>query len=373
MSGRSACPRMRCMRRMRRLLHTMRIVAPACLTMLATAIVGAPRPVAAQSSTAESLAQATKFYEDLQVERALVLLRQVISPSSPFEVSREQRVQAYIYLGASLAILGMRDSSVAYFRAALERDPFIDLDPSRFTERERVAFGEARRRTLAVGARPLAPQRLDPRTEAIPMVIVSTHGADLHAEVVAAGDTAGVAIFDRQGEGVRELSWNARLADGRIAPAGRYWLVVHAHDGAGVTDSASVGFELVHDLPALEDSLPALGPAELLPERWPRSSAAQQLARGAVFALGGVAVSSLGNSKLAPGGRPLGAGIAIAGVAAGVAGAVDRWRHPVDHAAVEQNRRRREALDARNAAIAGRNAARLAQLRLIVIPNRAPE
>lgn len=370
MTGRSPSLRVRTLSRA---LRMMGVVLPACLTVLATAIIAAPRPLAAQSSTAESLAQATKLYEDLQVERALVLLRQVISPSSPFEVSHEQRVQAYIYLGASLAILGMRDSSVAYFRAALERDPFIDLDPSRFTERERLAFGEARRRTLAVGARPLAPQRLDPRTEAIPMVIVATHPADLHAEVVAAGDTAGVTVFDRQSEGVRELSWNARLADGRIAPAGRYWLVVHAHDAAGVIDSASIGFELAHDLPPLEDSLPALGAADLLPERWPRSSAARQLAKGAVFALGGVAVSSLGNSKLSPGGRPLGAGIAIAGIAAGVAGAVDRWRHPIDHAAVEQNRRRREAIDARNAAIAGRNATRLAQLRLIVIPSRAPE
>lgn len=339
--------------------------------MLALAV--APRPAVAQSSTAESLAQATKLYEDLQVERALVLLRQVISPSSPFEVSHEQRVQAYIYLGASLAILGMRDSSVAYFRAALERDPFTDLDPSRFTERERAAFGEARRRTLAVGARPLQPRRVDPRTEAIPMAIVSTHAASVRAEVVAAGDTSGVVVFERESEGVRELSWNARLADGRIAPAGRYWLVVRGRDGAGTTDSASVGFELAHDLPALEDSLPPLGAADLQPERWPRSSAARQLAKGAVFALGGIAVSSLGSSKLGAGGRPLGNGIAIAGIAAGVAGAIDRWKHPIDHAAVEQNRRRRDALDARNAAIAGRNAARLAQLRIVVIPSGAPE
>ena len=346
-------------------------------SLLAVALVVAlaipARPAAAQSSTAESLAQAAKLYEDLQVERALVLLRQVISPSSPFEVSREQRVQAYVYLGASLAILGMRDSSVAYFRAALERDPFTDLDPSRFTERERAAFGEARQRTLAVGARPLAPRRLDPRTDAIPMVIVSTHDAAVRAEVVAAGDTSGVAVFDRQSEGVRELSWNARLANGRIAPAGRYWLVVRAHDAAGVTDSSSVSFELAHDLPALEDSLPALTSAELLTERWPRSSAARQFAKGAAFAVAGLAVSSLGNSRLGGGGRPMGRGIAIAGVATGIAGAFDRIRHPLNQAAVVENQRRREALAARNAGISTRNAARLALLRIIVIPSGAPE
>jgi tetratricopeptide (TPR) repeat protein len=343
------------------------------LVLLAMLITAGPRSAEAQS-TAESLAQATKLYEDLQVERALVLLRQVISPSSPYEVSREQRVQAYVYLGASLAILGMRDSSITYFRAALERDPFADLDPTRFTERERAAFGEAKRRTLAVAARPLAPQRLDPRTDAIPIVIVTTHDASVNAEVVAAGDTSGVRVFERQIEGVRELSWNARLAGGRIAPPGRYRLVVRGRDAAGVTDSSSIGFELVHDVPPLEDSLPALGAAELAPERWPRSSAVRQVARGAVFALSGVAISSLGSSRLrGSSGRPLGVGIAIAGLATGVAGAVDRIRHPVNQGAVIENQRRRDALTARNAAIAARNASRLAQLRIIIIPSGAPE
>lgn len=341
--------------------------------ILALALAASPRRAEAQGSTAESLEQATKLYEDLQVERALVLLRQVISPSSPFEVSREQRVQAYTYLGASLAILGMRDSSIAYFRAALERDPFTDLDPSRFTERERSAFGEARLRTLAVAARPLLPRRIDPRIDAIPMVIVSTHGAVVRAEVVAAGDTSGVPVFDRESEGVRELSWNARLADGRIAPAGRYWLVLRARDSTGLTDSSSVAFELAHDVPALEDSLPALAGSELLAERWPRSSAYRQMGKGVAFAAAGLAISALGNSKLRADGRSLAGGIAIAGVASGVAGAIDRWRHPVNDLAVEENQRRRDALAARNAGIASRNAARLALLRIIVIPSGAPE
>ncbi len=332
-----------------------------------------PRAAAAQGSTAESLAQATKLYEDLQVERALVLLRQVISPSSPYEVSHEQRVKAYVYLGASLAILGMRDSSIAYFRAALERDPFTDLDPSRFTERERTAFGEARRRTLAVGARPLAPRRIDPHTDAIPMAIVSTHDAAVRAEVVAAGDTSGVAVFDREAEGVREIAWNVRLADGRIAPAGRYWLVVRALDNAGVTDSSSVGFELAYDVAPLEDSIPPLATSDLLPERWPRSSAFRQLGKGVAFAAAGLAVSTLGSGKLEGSGRPLARGIAIAGLASGVAAAWDRTRHPVNEAAVQANQRRRDAVAARNAEIASRNAARLALLRIIVIPIGAPE
>jgi hypothetical protein len=182
-----------------------------------------------------------------------------------------------------------------------------------------------------------------------------------------------VAVFDRESEGVREIAWNARLADGRIAPAGRYWLVVRARDSTGLTDSSSVAFELAHDLPALEDSLPALTSAELRPERWPRSSAYRQLGKGIAFAASGLAISALGNHDLRGDGRLLAGGIAIAGIAAGVAGAVDRWRHPVDDLAVAENQRRRDALAARNAGIASRNAARLALLRIIVIPSGAPE
>ena len=56
----------------------------------------------AQGSTQDLLQQASAFYERLDVERALPLLRQVVSPSWPFEVTAAQRVAAYKYLGASL-------------------------------------------------------------------------------------------------------------------------------------------------------------------------------------------------------------------------------------------------------------------------------
>src|SRR6185503_15648719 len=95
----------------------------------------------------------------------LLLLRQVVSPSSPFEVSPAQRVEAYKYLGASLAIIGMRDSAVVYFRAALERDPFTDLEPQLFTPDQLATFGQARQLTFSLGARPVTPIRLDPRGE----------------------------------------------------------------------------------------------------------------------------------------------------------------------------------------------------------------
>src|SRR5205809_154796 len=120
---------------------------------------GAAPALAAQGSTAELLGQAHQFYEGLEVERALPLLRQIISPNWPFEVTRDQRVDAYKYLGACLAVAGKRDSAVLYFRAAIERDPFTDLDPSLFTPAQLATFAEARRRTLAVAVRPAARGR----------------------------------------------------------------------------------------------------------------------------------------------------------------------------------------------------------------------
>ena len=86
-----------------------------------TLLVAAPVTISAQASTAEALHQAQDLYERLEIERAVPLLRQVVSPGWAFEVTQDQRVQAYTYLGASLALLGARDSAVLYFRSAIER------------------------------------------------------------------------------------------------------------------------------------------------------------------------------------------------------------------------------------------------------------
>ena len=90
------------------------------------------------------LHRAIRLYEDLQVERALAMFREVISPSTPFVVSTGQRVIAYKYLGAAHATLGQPDSASVYFRAAIERDPFVDLDGHDFTAREREVFAECK-------------------------------------------------------------------------------------------------------------------------------------------------------------------------------------------------------------------------------------
>src|SRR2546422_7009582 len=74
------------------------------LVLCLALVVAAPSPVRAQTETADLLRQAQELYERLEIERALPLLRQIVSPSWPHEVTKEQRVQAFTYLGASLAL-----------------------------------------------------------------------------------------------------------------------------------------------------------------------------------------------------------------------------------------------------------------------------
>ena len=97
-----------------------------------------------RDSTARLLQQAHELYERLDVERALPLLRRVLSSDWPFAVATAQRVDAYTYLAACLVLLGQGDSAAVYFRAALENDPFTGLDPRRFTPGQLAAFQAAR-------------------------------------------------------------------------------------------------------------------------------------------------------------------------------------------------------------------------------------
>src|SRR5438046_7503615 len=146
----------------------------ALAAIVATATIS---PLAAQGSTAELLGQAHEFYERLEVERALPLLRQIVSPNWPFEVTREQRVEAYKYLGACLTLAGKRDSAVLFFRAAIERDPFTELALTLFTPAQHAHYDQPQRRAFAVAVRPVASARVDPRTARAPFTLLVPYAA----------------------------------------------------------------------------------------------------------------------------------------------------------------------------------------------------
>ena len=331
--------------------------------------VGAAPALAGQGSTAELLGQAHQFYERLEVERALPLLRQIVSPNWPFEVTPDQRVDAYKYLGACLALAGKRDSAVLYFRAAIERDPFTDLDPSLFTPAQLATFDEARRHTLAVAVRPIQAARVDPRTTRVSFTVVATHAALVDVKLSAIGAGSPLLLFQGTMDGVREIAWDGLLANRRLAPPGRYTLAVAGRSRVtGAADSARVYFDLRHEIAQLEDTLPDLDPRVLLPERISAEAARRDVAAGLGVAAAALLIAGAANGDL--GGSERGGADVVAATAAvtGVVAFLAHRRQGAIPQNVTANARHRAQRDSTNVAIRGRNADRIAATALLVSP-----
>lgn len=338
---------------------------------LLTLLAAAP-PLVAQSNTAEVLQRAVRLYEDVEIERALVLLRQIISPASPFEVSPQQRVEAFKYFGAALALqpgAAKRDSAITFFRAAIERDPFTDLDPRDFSPVQLEAFSEARNRTFGVGVRPVPADTFSPGSERITFRGLSSHLAALRVEL-RSGDATEAVLFDGENEGTREVLWDGYLARGNLAPPGRYELAVIGRSRlVPVADTVRVFFELAHDHPPLEDTLDALGPEDLLPEMHPASAATADLLKGIAVSAAALAIqTTLAGNKLGSGRVELSGPVAAAGVFTGVVAFLYRQRNRSIPANIAANQRQREERRVQNAEILGRNAERLRETRLIIMP-----
>jgi hypothetical protein len=324
-----------------------------------------------RSQTDETLAQAITLYQNLQIEQARERLRQLLSPSSPFEVTTEQRVTAYLYLGATFVSLNQPDSAVVYYRAAVERDPFADLDPQTFTEAERQVFADARQRTIRVGVRPVDAIQIDPRTESVVFEAITTHDADLRLEVnKTTGQGLRFPIFEGANDGVREISWSGTLPNGSLVPPGRYELIVTGASAVllGRQDSTRVLFELRHQFETLEDTLRSLLADELLPERRPASLARNELLIGLGVAAASLLIPpALGSAEL---GQPTALSISMAGlgVATGIFSYIRRSNHPEIAENIAENRRRELARQTRNAEIRQSNTEKLARTRLNISP-----
>jgi hypothetical protein len=327
-------------------------------------------PLAAQSNTAEMLQRAKRLYGDVEVEQALAILRQIISPASPYVVSPEQRVEAYKYLGASLALQpgpAKRDSAVVYFRAALERDPFVDLDPQRFSPGQLSAFADARNRTFACAVRPVRGDTLVPGSSGITIQTLTTHRAQLRVELRSAAG-ARRTLYDGENEGLREVSWDGLLGDGSLAPPGRYELdVIGASRLLQLTDTATAYLDVAHLHAPLEDTLPAFAAGDLLPEQYPTSVATGSLLRGLGVAAGALLIQgALPSSRLGSGNALLSGAVAGAGVVTGVVTFSLRQHNRSISANIAENTRRRAARDGENAGIRERNEAKLRQTRLAI-------
>ena len=334
-----------------------------CIALLMLA--GMTRPLAAQRTPGEVLSRGVILYEELQLERAVTLLREVVSPGNTAATMTE-RVQAMKYLGAAFALLGKRDSAVAYFRRVLERNPFTDLDPAVFTAQERQLFGIARQRTFVVGVRTLADTAFTPGQSRVSLRFVTTQHARLQAVVRRVNEAEPLATFRWTGEGASDSPWDGLDQNGaRLAP-GRYQLEVTANATSdSASDTLSVRFDVSYDHEALEDSM-AFDSGSLLPERRPPSIARSHLAAGLAVAAFAVAMPSvIGHGDL-QGTRKH--AVVMAGVSAsgGIATFLFLRRGSGLPANVLENARRREAHARLNREIRERNEARLAGARMII-------
>jgi hypothetical protein len=345
--------------------------AGAAVVMALAVWLASPPRAAAQDTSAAVLQQARSYYNDLDLERALPLLRQVVSTQWPYGLTTAQRVEAYKYLAAALVLVGQRDSAVTYFVAALARDPFTDLDPQEFTPAQRAAFAAARPRIFAVAARPVTEARADVRSERIHFVVATTHHAALQVLLRPMEEGApAFSIFRGDNEGEREIAWDGLTPDGRLAAAGRYaLLVVGTSHVLERTDSARVYFLVARETPTLEDTLPDLRRGALLPERAGDPRAPREFAKGMIIAAAALLASSVVvNRELGGGGRGGARVVAGLGVLAGAAGFLTLSRRHDIPANIQTNLQRQTERRAANQQIEQRNADRLARAVLIVSP-----
>jgi hypothetical protein len=177
-------------------------------------------------------------------------------------------------------------------------------------------------------------------------------------------------LFDGDNDGLRELRWSGIDAAGRLAPPGRYELVVMGSSALAQRTDSSVAFlDVAHDFPALEDTLPAFRADQLLPERLATAAPARDLLKGVgVGAAALLAGAVLADRNVGDGAGRLAAGAAGVGVASGLAAFIVRSRNRTIAPNVRENDRRRRERAMRNAAIARRNADRLAQTTLVIAP-----
>lgn len=358
---------------------------------LAALLVATPALARAQQATETRLLNAIQRYEAFDVEGARPILLQIISPGYLEQVTPEQRARAYKYLGASYAVLAAKDTAVIYFRAALDFDPFTDLDPARFAASELEAFNSAKSEIFKVAMRPIpGPALLRPQpglsvdSAAYTFTFISTQRSNMRIVLQQTARAPGgdsipdQVLYTGTNDGVRTVAWRGTQNNGEFAPPGTYSIIVSATPTTGANtreERDSRTFRLEHLLEPLEDTLPSLdpnNPQQLLPTQYRQIAIWQDLIKGAF--VGGVAAVAL--PALLPGAAlTIPHAIGSAGLVTIGAGAsfLYRRRNPQIRANVEENRRRENVRTRFNARVQAANDARRARTVMVMTPVTAAQ
>jgi hypothetical protein len=335
----------------------------ALLTFAATLVAG--RGARAQT-TEDNLKRAIDMYTAFNIEGARPILLNIISPNYLLSVTTEQKVKAFKYLGASYAVLDRRDSAVTFFSAAIDRDPFTDLDPREFSAAELAAFSEAKSRIFKVAVRPVEAQRLD---TSFAFHLITTQRANLTVEIIKQSDTTQKELlFQSENDGPRDLAWNGLLRNGQRADSTLYELRAQARQNASVVPTVERQlFKIEHVFEPLEDTLPSIPTNDLLPEQVPASAPWRDLIKGASVAAAAVALPLVALDNDVHWGPHAGVAAAV-GLASGGISFSYRRAHRAIPDNVRENARRQQQRALFNAGVRARNQQRLSRTIMLICP-----
>lgn len=333
-------------------------------------------PTLASAQTEKDLKRAIDLYDAFNIEQATPIFLQIISPTNLLQVTPEQKATAEKYLGASYAVRGKPDSASLFFQAMLQFDAFTDLDSKQFGAAEISAFNSAKQGFFNIGIKPLVADTLNPRdpSDLYTFRLITTHRGRITVQLVNQKDTSLALrepLFDGTVDGVKDVTWNGVLRNGKIADSTTYEFRVTGNSLLpalnGVTGSERATFHVEYATDSLESPVDTM--ANQLPSSYPSSAPWGDLARG-MLAVGGAAfgISSLLNHQYMQSWTTNAAGGIALGLASGIGSFFYRWRHPAIDANVKENARRRHERALFNQAVQDRNQARIAATRLIITP-----
>lgn len=349
-----------------------RIAVPASLFLLLAGAADAR----AQGTTRDRIDSAKTLYENFNVELARPILLQIVSPGYLQPVSPSERVEAYKYLGASYALVDSAALAQTYFVAALDFDPFTELDPQVFSATEIAAFNDAKQRIFKVGIRPIDNKIVNPRedTTAYNFRVMTTHMGDYRVELLNRDSTIRETLYQGRSGGERRIAWRGVLTStGQIAPPDVYQIRVIGQSAVAQNPQEVRElqfFRVEHHFDALEDSLPPFAAADTLQTLIPARAPWSDLAKGLV--IGGLAAAAL--PSLATLNEDVVGWQTHAYVAGGmlsISGAISflyRRQNRTIPDNVRENQRRHREWTAFNEGVRQRNQARLDRRLLIITP-----
>ena len=341
--------------------------------LLVAALALVPAEVRAQGTTREQIDRAIALYNNFQVEAARPILIGIISPNYIQPVSPTERVDVLKYLGASYALLEKRDSAKAFFTAAVDFDPFTDLDVEQFSAAELSAFNEARGSIFKVGIAPITSRLILPQVDSTfySFRIITTRRGNMNVSILSQPDSNRVReiLFQDSNDGLRQIRWNGVLRSGQFADTGIYMIRVAAtRDGSTVPEFDQEFFRIEHHFEPLEDTLPDFKPTELLQERIAASAPYMDLLKGFVAAAASYGLASLTLNQDVKGWQTHAIGAGAAGLVAGAWSFLYRRTHRNIGPNLAENNRRRGSRTEINRAIMARNQAKLDARWIIITP-----